>query len=80
MCFYWHIFTYVDPYFCRPTIFVSLYAYVWAHVCTCLYTCAQGFVNASFENISSTEQALLLIRQFETILLRENLRADLESK
>jgi dynein heavy chain len=45
-----------------------------------LETAIQGFVNASFENISSTEQALLLIQQFEAILLRENLRADLESK
>ena len=45
-----------------------------------LETAIQGFVNASFENISSTEQALVLIRQFETILLRENLRSDLESK
>jgi len=45
-----------------------------------LETSLQGFINASFENITSTEQALSLLRQFESILQRETLKSDLESK
>jgi hypothetical protein len=41
---------------------------------------AQGFVNASFESITSTEHALSLLQQFQAILQRETLRNDLESK
>jgi dynein heavy chain len=40
----------------------------------------QGFINASFENITSTEHALNLLRQFQSILQRETLKADLEDK
>ena len=43
-------------------------------------TMMQGFINASFENISSTEHALSLLKQFETILQRETLKSDLDSK
>uniref|UniRef100_A0A7S0HBM9 Uncharacterized protein n=1 Tax=Hanusia phi TaxID=3032 RepID=A0A7S0HBM9_9CRYP len=45
-----------------------------------LETALQGFINASFENITSTEHALNLLRQFEAILQRETLKADLDSK
>mmetsp|Transcript_13743 Transcript_13743/g.31844 ORF Transcript_13743/g.31844 Transcript_13743/m.31844 type:complete len:4493 (+) Transcript_13743:136-13614(+) len=45
-----------------------------------LETALQGFINASFENITSTEHALSLLKQFESILQRETLKADLESK
>ncbi len=40
----------------------------------------QGFVNSSFEHITSTEHALSLLQQFQAILQRETLRNDLESK
>lgn len=40
----------------------------------------QGFINSSFENITSTEHALVLIKQFQSILQRDTLRADLENK
>eukprot|EP00798_Chlamydomonas_sp_ICE-L_P031303 gene31303-6451_t len=40
----------------------------------------QGFVNTSFENITSTDHALSLLAQFQAILLRQTLRDDLESK
>lgn len=40
----------------------------------------QGFINASFENITSTEHALSLLRQFQAILQRDTLKADLEDK
>lgn len=33
-----------------------------------LETTLQGFINSSFENITSTEHALNLLRQFQTIL------------
>eukprot|EP00960_Hanusia_phi_P069522 767109-Hanusia_phi.AAC.3 len=45
-----------------------------------LETQLQGFINASFENITSTEHALALLKQFETILQRETLKSDLDSK
>ena len=45
-----------------------------------LETMLQGFINASFENISSTEHALALLKQFEIILERETLKSDLDSK
>ena len=45
-----------------------------------LETTLQGFINASFENITSTEHALTLLKQFETILQRETLKSDLDSK
>ncbi len=40
----------------------------------------QGFVNASFENITSTEHALSLLAQFQAIMQRETLKQDLETK
>jgi dynein heavy chain len=45
-----------------------------------LETSLQGFINTSFETIPSTEQALALLKQFQTILQRDNLRADLDNK
>eukprot|EP00898_Chlorokybus_atmophyticus_P005691 jgi/Chlat1/6122/Chrsp409S05665 len=45
-----------------------------------LETALQGFINASFENITSTSHALALLRQFQSILQRESLRADLDDK
>ena len=45
-----------------------------------LETALQGFINASFQNIPSTELALLLLKKFESILQRDTLKADLESK
>ena len=45
-----------------------------------LETALQGFINASFENITSTEHALSLLKQFESILQRETLKSDLDSK
>ena len=40
----------------------------------------QGFINTSFESITSTEHALSLLRQFQSILQRESLKADLDDK
>mmetsp|Transcript_24997 Transcript_24997/g.74250 ORF Transcript_24997/g.74250 Transcript_24997/m.74250 type:complete len:4444 (+) Transcript_24997:3-13334(+) len=40
----------------------------------------QGFINQSFEHITSTEHALMLLRQFQATLQRESLKDDLESK
>lgn len=40
----------------------------------------QTFINLSFENILSTEQALALLKQFETVLVRDSLKSDLDSK
>ena len=34
----------------------------------------QGFINTSFEQISSTEHALNLLRQFQVILVRDSLK------
>ena len=45
-----------------------------------LETALQGFINASFENIMSTEHALNLLKQFQAVLQRDNLKADLDSK
>jgi dynein heavy chain len=45
-----------------------------------LETALQGFINASFENITSTEHAISLLKQFEAILHRETLKSDLDSK
>ena len=45
-----------------------------------LETQLQDFINASFEHITSTEQALLLLRQFQSILQRESLKKDLDDK
>ena len=45
-----------------------------------LETSLQGFLNASFENITSTEQALGMLKQFQAILQRASLKEDLESK
>ena len=45
-----------------------------------LETSLQGFINTSFETIPSTEQALALLKQFQAILQRDNLRADLDNK
>jgi len=38
------------------------------------------FINQSFESIASIESSLKLLHKFQSILQRENLRADLESK
>ena len=40
----------------------------------------QSFVNRSFENISSTDHALSLLQQFQSILQRDMLKQDLENK
>jgi dynein heavy chain len=40
----------------------------------------QQFINRSFENIGSIEQSLNLLKSYQAILHRENLRADLDSK
>mmetsp|Transcript_22861 Transcript_22861/g.57008 ORF Transcript_22861/g.57008 Transcript_22861/m.57008 type:complete len:4427 (+) Transcript_22861:2-13282(+) len=40
----------------------------------------QGFINQSFESISSTENALMLLKQFQVIMQRESLKDDLDSK
>eukprot|EP00002_Diphylleia_rotans_P021973 TRINITY_DN428_c1_g1_i1.p1 TRINITY_DN428_c1_g1~~TRINITY_DN428_c1_g1_i1.p1 ORF type:complete len:4548 (+),score=958.95 TRINITY_DN428_c1_g1_i1:229-13872(+) len=40
----------------------------------------QTFINKSFETITNTEQALNLLKQFQAILQRENLKADLDGK
>ena len=40
----------------------------------------QTFINRSFENISSTEQALNLLKQIQQIMQRDSLKADLEAK
>ena len=40
----------------------------------------QTFINLSFENILSTEQALSLLKQFEMVLVRDSLKSDLDSK
>ena len=40
----------------------------------------QTFINLSFEKILSTEQALSLLKKFETVLVRDSLKSDLESK
>ena len=40
----------------------------------------QGFINSSFENITSTEHALNLLRQFQSILQRDSLKQDLDDK
>eukprot|EP00854_Cymbomonas_tetramitiformis_P001067 gene1068-1616_t len=45
-----------------------------------LETTLQGFINSSFENITSTEHALNLLRQFQAILQRDTLKADLDDK
>merc|ERR1711871_22386 len=45
-----------------------------------LETALQGFINSCFENITSTEHALNLLKQFQAILHRENLKDDLDSK
>ena len=45
-----------------------------------LESALQGFINSSFENITSTEQALTMLKQFQAILQRESLKDDLDSK
>ena len=40
----------------------------------------QVFINSSFENITSTGNALALLKKFKLILNRQTLRSDLESK
>jgi len=40
----------------------------------------QQFINQSFENIVSIEQSLNLLHKFQTILQRETLKSDLDSK
>ncbi len=37
-------------------------------------------MNACFEKSASTEQSLLLLRQFESLLQRESFRSDLDVK
>ena len=45
-----------------------------------LETTLQGFINGSFENITSTDHALNLLRQFQAILQRDTLKADVDDK
>ena len=45
-----------------------------------LETSLQSFINSSFENIMSTEHALNMLKQFQAVLQRDNLKADLDSK
>ncbi|KAJ8610701.1 hypothetical protein CTAYLR_005659 [Chrysophaeum taylorii] len=45
-----------------------------------LETSLQHFINRSFESISSIEQSLKLLHKYQSILHRENLRSDLDSK
>jgi dynein heavy chain len=40
----------------------------------------QMFINRSFENINSIEESLTLLKKYQAILHRENLRNDLDSK
>ncbi len=40
----------------------------------------QQFINRSFESIGSIEQSLTPLKNYKTILHRENLRSDLDSK
>lgn len=40
----------------------------------------QTFINQSFENITSIEHSLKLLHKFQSILQRESLKSDLDSK
>ncbi|CUG94317.1 dynein heavy chain, putative [Bodo saltans] len=50
-----------------------------AHI-TELETSLQVTINSSFENITSTENALALLKKFQTILQTETFKSDLDSK
>ena len=45
-----------------------------------LETSLQHFINRSFENVGSIESSLSLLKKYQEILHRENLRCDLDSK
>lgn len=45
-----------------------------------LESALQQFINQSFENITSIEHSLQLLRKFQSILQRESLKSDLDSK
>ena len=45
-----------------------------------LETTLQAFLNSSFEKATSTEHALNLLRQFQSILQRDSLKSDLDEK
>jgi len=45
-----------------------------------LETALQGFINASFENITSTEHAISMLKTFQSVLQRDSLISDLDSK
>ena len=45
-----------------------------------LETSLQHFINRSFESITSIEQSLALLHKYQSLLHRESLRADLDSK
>lgn len=45
-----------------------------------LETRLQQFINQNFEHITSIEHSLRLLRKFQTILQRESLKSDLDSK
>jgi dynein heavy chain len=47
---------------------------------TDLEAALQQFINQSFENITSIESSLALLRKFQSILQRESLKSDLDSK
>lgn len=47
---------------------------------TDLETKLQQFINTSFENITSIEHSLQLLKKFQNILERESLKSDLDSK
>jgi hypothetical protein len=46
----------------------------------CALPDAQGFINESFRNISSTEYALNLLQQFESILQRDTLKVGIPTQ
>lgn len=43
-----------------------------------LETTLQGFINSSFENITSTDNALNLLKMFQSILQRDSLKGENE--
>ena len=45
-----------------------------------LETSLQHFINRSFESITSIEQSLALLKKYQSLLHRDNLRSDLDSK
>jgi hypothetical protein len=46
----------------------------------CVLPDVQGFINESFRSISSTEYALNLLQQFESILQRDTLKVGIPTQ